>query len=92
MTPTRLSPEREKEIREKLGCLIPREGAEVPSCHEYSFCDCTVSQLLAEIDALRAQRDRAIAAGDAAAGADQVAEAIRARSEPKSSNPPPDEL
>lgn len=38
-----------RELCEKVlaeaGCLIPREEAEVPSCHEHTFCDCTTRQL-----------------------------------------------
>lgn len=30
------------------GCLIPKSGAEVPSCHEYSkvICDCEIDELI----------------------------------------------
>jgi hypothetical protein len=56
---TRLTKERIEEIRNTHGCLIPRQGAEVPSCHEKTSCDCTVVELLQEIDALRTERDDA---------------------------------
>lgn len=49
-----LTPERLREIRKTHGCLIPRVPG-LPSCHEQSSCDCTVQELLAEIDRLRAE-------------------------------------
>lgn len=42
-------------LRKSLGCLIPRNGAAVPSCHEFSVCDCTVLALLDRIEALESE-------------------------------------
>jgi DNA repair exonuclease SbcCD ATPase subunit len=54
---TRLTNERIERIRRTHGCLIPKPGFELPSCHERTSCDCTVTELLQEIEALRAERD-----------------------------------
>ena len=52
---SRLTPEREKELRFNLACLIPNQGINLPSCHEKTLCDCEVLEIFAEIDALREQ-------------------------------------
>jgi hypothetical protein len=52
---SRLTKEREQEIRDGLGCLVPRPGVAMPSCHERSVCDCLVIDVFSEIDALRAR-------------------------------------
>jgi hypothetical protein len=53
MTP--LTDEQKAELQEGRGCLIPRPGVAMPSCHEFkdSLCDCTVLALLDEIEALK---------------------------------------
>lgn len=29
-----------EQIKARLGCLVPKPGVEMPSCHEHTLCDC----------------------------------------------------
>lgn len=42
------------ELEAGLGCLIPKSGVSMPSCHEKTVCDCTVLKL---IEAMRVYRE-----------------------------------
>lgn len=37
------------ELEKGLVCLIPKPGVAMPTCHEFSVCDCTVLALVAEL-------------------------------------------
>jgi len=39
-----------QEIEKRSVCLIAKPGAQVPSCHEYSNCDCEVLKLVKIIE------------------------------------------
>ena len=37
------------ELQAGMVCLVPHAGAGMPSCHEFSVCDCQVKELIASL-------------------------------------------
>lgn len=39
-------------LKSRLGCLVPKPGVDMPSCHEKTLCDCEVLALIEEVERL----------------------------------------
>jgi len=53
-----MTPERRAEIKQTHACLIAKPGSNaIGNCHEKTSCDCTVVELLSELERVEAERD-----------------------------------